>query len=85
VHAFDPTVSGAKPGLPPELHLFTDAVDATAGADVLAVLTEWDAFRWVEPGKVAAVMPGRHVVDGRNLLDRTDWQRAGFSHTGIGR
>ncbi len=85
VQAFDPTVEGHKPGLPAELKLHTDAVSATIGAQVLAVLTEWDDFRWINPSEVAAVMAGRQVVDGRNLLDRTNWQRAGFSHTGIGR
>ena len=48
-------------------------------------MTEWDDFRWLEPEKVAAVMTGRHVVDGRNLLDRSDWHRAGFTTEGIGR
>jgi UDPglucose 6-dehydrogenase len=52
---------------------------------VLAVLTEWDEFRWIEPRKVATTMRARQVVDGRNLLDRNDWHRAGFIHQGIGR
>ena len=85
VKAFDPTVAGAKPGVPAGVHVCTDPFEATAGADVLAVLTEWDDFRWLEPEKVAAVMTGRHVVDGRNLLDRSDWHRAGFTTEGIGR
>ena len=63
-----------------------EMVETTAaGADVLAVLTEWDDFRWLEPEKVAEVMTGRQVIDGRNLLDRSDWQRAGFAHQGLGR
>lgn len=85
VRAFDPTVDGPKPGVPQGVIVCTDPYDATSGADVLAVLTEWDDFRWLEPEKVASVMPGRAVIDGRNLLDRSDWQRAGFSHEGIGR
>lgn len=85
VQAFDPTVAAAKPGLPAAVQVHTDAVGATTGAAVLAVLTEWDDFRWVAPADVAAVMPGRAIVDGRNLLDRSSWQHAGFTHTGIGR
>ena len=85
VHAYDPTVAGARAGVPAEVHIHADAISTTAGADVLAVLTEWDDFRWVVPADVAAVMKGRSVVDGRNLLDRTAWQHAGFTHTGIGR
>jgi hypothetical protein len=30
-------------------------------------------------------MPGRSVVDARNLLDRSMLQRSGFSYQGIGR
>jgi UDPglucose 6-dehydrogenase len=85
VNAFDPTVHGAKPGVPAAVNICADPYDAAAGADVLTVLTEWDDFRWLEPERVAAVMTGRHIVDGRNLLDRSDWHRAGFSTDGIGR
>ncbi|MEY4229487.1 MAG: hypothetical protein RLZZ362_336 [Actinomycetota bacterium] len=85
VRGFDPTVDAPKPGVPQGVVVCTDPYDATTGADVLAVLTEWDDFRWLEPDKVASVMTGRAVIDGRNLLDRADWQRAGFSHEGIGR
>jgi UDPglucose 6-dehydrogenase len=85
VKAFDPTVAGPKPGVPADVEVCPDPYAATAGADVLAVLTEWDDFRWLEPEKVAEVMTGRQVIDGRNLLDRSDWQRAGFLTQGLGR
>ena len=85
VKAFDPTVAGPKAGVPADVEVSADPYAATAGADVLAVLTEWDDFRWLEPDKVAEVMTGRKVIDGRNLLDRSDWQRAGFTHQGLGR
>ena len=85
VQAYDPTVGGHKAGVPDSVEVRTDPYAAASGADVLAVLTEWDDFRWLEPAKVADVMVGRTVVDGRNLLDRVDWTRAGFTHLGIGR
>lgn len=85
VQAFDPTVHSPKPPIPPEVAIATDPYAATAGADVLAVLTEWDEFRWLDAAKVAIEMPGRRVVDARNLLDRSEWRRAGFTHAGIGR
>jgi UDPglucose 6-dehydrogenase len=85
VQAFDPTVAGPKPGLPHHLDVRRDPYAACEGADVLVVLTEWDEFRWVEPSKVAEVMTGRGVVDGRNLLERNQWQRAGFHYQGVGR
>jgi UDPglucose 6-dehydrogenase len=85
VQAYDPTVDAIKLGIPADVQVCDSAVAAATGASVLTVLTEWDNFRWIAPADVAAVMPGRTVVDGRNLLDRTAWQHAGFTHTGIGR
>ncbi|HEY0521003.1 MAG TPA: UDP-glucose/GDP-mannose dehydrogenase family protein [Ilumatobacteraceae bacterium] len=85
VQAFDPTVDGPKPGLPDDITIAGDAYAACSGAHVLAVLTEWDDFRWLDIAKVAEVMTGRAVVDARNLLERNDWRRAGFDHQGIGR
>jgi len=85
VQAYDPTVHGPKPGVPVDVVVCADAYEAATGADVLAVLTEWDDFRWLDPKLVASNMPGRVVVDGRNLLERAAWNHAGFMHLGIGR
>jgi UDPglucose 6-dehydrogenase len=84
VAVYDPTVSVAPKGLD-AITVSLSPLDACAGADVLAVLTEWDEFRWVSPVDTAAVMNGRQVVDARNLLDRSEWRRSGFEYQGIGR
>ncbi len=85
VQAFDPTVAGPKPGLPADIMIADSPYSACNGADVLAVLTEWDDFRWLDVAQVAAAMRGRAVVDARNLLDRNEWRRADFDYQGIGR
>ena len=85
MQAYDPTVTVPRPGIPDGVQIATEPLAAAAGAAVLAVLTEWDDFRWIAPAEVAAQMPGRAVVDGRNLLDRSAWQHAGFEYSGIGR
>jgi len=81
VRAFDPTVTKELPNM----QTVTDPYDACDGADVLAVLTEWDDFRWLDLDQVASRMTGRAVVDARNLLDRNALQRLGFSYQGVGR
>jgi UDPglucose 6-dehydrogenase len=43
--------------------------DATAGADALVLITEWNEFRALSPVKLAAAMRGRIVVDLRNVYD----------------
>ena len=85
VRAHDPTVAAPKPGVPERVVICQDSYEAAEGADVLVVLTEWDDYRWLDATKVAAGMPGRSVVDARNLLDRGEWRRAGFEYQGIGR
>ncbi|MCD9623349.1 nucleotide sugar dehydrogenase [Rhabdothermincola salaria] len=84
VHAHDPTVTGSLPEVP-EVVVCDDVYAPCQGARVLAVLTEWDQFKWVDLDKVADAMTDRHVVDARNLLDRGALLRRGFTHQGIGR
>ena len=85
VQAFDPTVNVVRIGIPNDLVIAASSDEATSRADVLAVLTEWDEFKWISPSTIAAEMMGKQVVDARNLLDRKDWERAGFTYQGIGR
>ena len=81
VRAYDPTVS-ANLG---EIEVVADPYSACAGADAVAVLTEWDEFRWLDADKVAEAMTGHGIVDARNLLDRSAYVRAGIDYQGIGR
>jgi UDPglucose 6-dehydrogenase len=85
VRMYDPTVSEPRHGVPALARICLDPYGAVDGAQVLAVLTEWDEFRWLDPAKTADLMAAARVVDARNLLDREAWQRAGFIHQGIGR
>ncbi|MGZ4737696.1 MAG: UDP-glucose dehydrogenase family protein [Ilumatobacteraceae bacterium] len=85
VQAYDPTVGSAKPGMPVGITISDSAYSACNGADVLAVLTEWDEFRWLDIAEVKALMHGHAMVDARNLLERNAWRRAGFECQGIGR
>jgi len=85
VRAFDPTCSELKAGIPSTVELTESPQEACRGADVLAVLTEWDDFKWISPEEVAPLMTGRRIVDARNLLDRAEWKKAGFHYEGIGR
>ncbi|HUO49122.1 MAG TPA: UDP-glucose/GDP-mannose dehydrogenase family protein [Acidimicrobiales bacterium] len=85
VQAYDPTLSGPRPGVPDGLQAHPDPYAACAGADVLVVLTEWDEFRWVDFDKVRDVMATPYVVDARNLLDPGALRRLGFTYMGIGR
>jgi UDPglucose 6-dehydrogenase len=84
VSVFDPTVTVAPKGLD-AITVSASPLEACAGADVIAVLTEWDDFRWVSPVEAAGVVRTKQIVDARNLLDRSEWRRSGFEYQGIGR
>ena len=81
VHAFDPTVEGELDGI----QVFRDPYAACQDASVLAVLTEWDEFRWLDFEKVKEALAKPSIVDGRNLLDAAAMKRRGFTYEGIGR
>ena len=81
VRAFDPSGPGPLEGI----EVVDDPYAAVEGAEVLAVLTEWDEFRWLDIDKVADLMAAKNVVDARNLLDRAALARRGFEYEGIGR
>jgi UDPglucose 6-dehydrogenase len=81
VRGFDPSLPGPLEGI----EVVDDPYAAVEGADVLAVLTEWDEFRWLDLDKVAGLMTSLNVVDARNLLDRAALVRRGFEYRGIGR
>jgi len=85
VQAYDPTVNVIRPGIPNDLVIAASCGEATAQADVLAVLTEWDEFKWVSASETSTHMTGKQIIDARNLIDRKDWERAGFTYQGIGR
>jgi UDPglucose 6-dehydrogenase len=81
IRAFDPAVTRPLEGI----DVVDDPYAAVEGADVLAVLTEWDEFRWLDIDKVADLMASQRVDDARNLLDRAALVRRGFAYRGIGR
>jgi UDPglucose 6-dehydrogenase len=62
-----------------------DAYEACRGADVLAVLTEWDEFRFCDLDRLAGLMAAPRVVDVRNILDPAAVRRRGFHYEGMGR
>lgn len=84
VRAYDPTVRGPLASHP-DVEIAPDPYAACEGAEVLAVLTEWDEFKWLDFDKVADLVAERRVVDARNHLDRAALVRRGFAFTGIGR
>ncbi len=81
VRGYDPSGPDPIDGI----EVVDDPFVAVEGAAVLAVLTEWDEFRWFDIDRVSSLMAAKEVVDARNLLDRAAFIRRGFNYQGIGR
>ena len=59
---------------------------ATQGADLVVILTEWNEFRALDLGKMAKKMATPRMADLRNLYSRAEVERAGFdAYVGVGR
>ncbi|MFN8037074.1 MAG: UDP-glucose/GDP-mannose dehydrogenase family protein [Acidimicrobiia bacterium] len=85
VRAHDPVVGEIVGRQLGEIEITADPLDAVQDAHVLAVLTEWDVYRWLDFERVAAAMAEAAVVDARNLLDPAAMRRLGFRYFGVGR
>jgi len=85
VRGYDPVAGEAAGVRMPELDVRSDPYDAAAGADVVALLTEWEELRWLDFERVRSLMRRPAVVDARNLLDPSAMRRRGFDYTGVGR
>jgi UDPglucose 6-dehydrogenase len=85
VRAYDPEGMDAAKRMMPELVYCQDAYDAVTGADAVAVVTEWDAFRALDLVRVKGLMAAAAMVDLRNVYRRDAVERAGFAYTAVGR
>jgi len=83
--AFDPEGMHEAHKLLPDLAMAEDAYGALEGADALVLLTEWNEFRALDWDRVKSLMPGRVIVDLRNIYKPTQMAEAGFAYTSIGR
>jgi UDPglucose 6-dehydrogenase len=85
VRAFDPEGMEIARTLMPDITFCADAYDAAAGADAVAIVTEWDVFRALDLDRLAEVMAAPVLVDLRNIYPPAEMERAGFAYHSIGR
>jgi len=86
VRAYDPVaVANAKPLLPPGIVYTHSAYEAAEGADGLAIVTEWNEFRFLNMERVKQAMRRPIIFDGRNIYEPERIRRLGFAYHSIGR
>ena len=63
-----------------------NAYQATQGADVVVILTEWNEFRGLDLERLARKMITRRMADLRNVYSAAEAKEAGFDqYVSIGR
>ena len=85
VAAYDPEgMELAKP-LMPEVTMCANPYEAIEGADAIAIVTEWDAFRALDLNRVKQLAKAPVLVDLRNIYRPEEMAAKGFAYTSVGR
>jgi UDPglucose 6-dehydrogenase len=85
VVAYDPIAEEEARKLITGVEFASGPLEVADGADAVVLVTEWDEFKTLDFGAVAAKMKGDLLIDGRNALDADAVRAAGLSYEGIGR
>ena len=60
------------------------AAEVADGSDAVALITEWPEYRELDWEAIRPTMQSPVVLDGRNILDRTRLEAAGFRYLSLG-
>jgi UDPglucose 6-dehydrogenase len=86
VLAYDPVAhETARAATSVPFEITSTAMGACAGADALAIVTEWNEFRTPDLNQLRVALKTPVIFDGRNVLDPVKTARAGFTYYCIGR
>ena len=86
VCAYDPVaVTNARKMLPTVVEYADSPYAAAAGADGVALITEWNEFKFLNLERLRTAMRRPVVFDGRNLWEAERMRRLGFEYYSIGR
>jgi UDPglucose 6-dehydrogenase len=86
IRAYDPAAAPvARRLFDGRIALCEKSYEALAGADALAVITEWNEFREPDFAKMRSVMKAPVVFDGRNIYSPEHMRALGFTYFSIGR
>jgi UDPglucose 6-dehydrogenase len=86
VRAYDPVATGnARAILPPRVVYCDSPYAAATGADAVALVTEWNEFKFLNLDRLRSVMRRPLIFDGRNLWEPERMRRLGFEYHSIGR
>ena len=68
----------------PDLDYSEDVLKVCENADVVLHLTEWQAYRELDPASLREVVRSPRIIDARNVLVLGQWQAAGWTVRAMG-
>jgi UDPglucose 6-dehydrogenase len=86
VRTYDPVaVANARKILPSSVTYCDSPYDAATGADAVALVTEWNEFKFLNLERLRSVMRRPLIFDGRNVWEPDRMRRLGFEYHSVGR
>ena len=85
VRAYDPEGMAQAALVLDDVTYCDSPYEAIDGADGVAILTEWDAFRALDLKRVRSMLGQPVLVDLRNIYPRAEVEAAGLKYVGVGR
>ena len=85
IKAYDPVaIESARKIFGDSIAYFNDQYEVLIDADCLALITEWSEFRFPKFDMIKKLMKSSVIFDGRNIYDRNEMKRNGFTYYCIG-
>jgi UDPglucose 6-dehydrogenase len=86
LRAYDPVaMDNARALMPAGVAFCESAYEAAAGSDAVALLTEWNEFKYLNLDRLGGLLRRRVIFDARNLYEPERMRRLGFEYYSIGR
>ncbi|PWL17025.1 UDP-glucose 6-dehydrogenase [Falsochrobactrum shanghaiense] len=85
VRAHDPEAMEGARAVLPDVIWCNSAYEAAEGAGVVALLTEWNAYRALNLKRIAEAMDGNVLIDLRNVYKPEDIAGTGLDYRSVGR
>jgi UDPglucose 6-dehydrogenase len=86
VRAYDPAaIAETRKQIGNAIFYADNPYDALKDADAMVLMTEWSEFHLPDFNRMAVIMKGKVIFDGRNIYDPQVIRKMGFKYYGIGR
>ena len=85
VTTHDPVALSALGDKHPELIREQDLSAAAKDQELVILGTEWSEYKAIDPTAFGDLVANKLIIDGRNVLDVTSWQAAGWRLIALGR